>query len=248
MASMPGRIIMALKNAGVNNPVLILDEIDKLGNDYKGDPTSALLEVLDSEQNDKFYDHYIDMPFDLSNVMFITTANDASMIPTPLLDRMDVINIDSYTREEKFHIAKDHLIPKQMKNCKITKRMFKLSDEAIYALIDGYTREAGVRGLERKIVELLRKAAIMLVEGEIKSMTVTPNKLESLLGPVKYKRIRSQNSRNWLGNRTCLDICGRRNAADRSCYYGRNRKIELTGSLGDVMQESAKPQLPVFVQ
>lgn len=241
VASMPGRIIMALKNAGVNNPVLILDEIDKLGNDYKGDPTSALLEVLDSEQNDKFYDHYIDMPFDLSNVMFITTANDASMIPAPLLDRMDVINIDSYTREEKFHIAKDHLIPKQMKNCKITKRMFKLSDEAIYALIDGYTREAGVRGLERKIVELLRKAAIMLVEGEIKSMTVTPNKLESLLGPVKYKKDKvAKTPEIGLVTGLAWTSVGGETLPIEAAIMDGTGKIELTGSLGDVMQESAK--------
>lgn len=241
VASMPGRIISAIKNAGVNNPVLILDEIDKLGNDYKGDPTSALLEVLDSEQNDKFYDHYIDMPFDLSKVMFITTANDLSMIPPPLLDRMDVINIDSYTREEKFHIAKNHLIPKQMKNCRITKRMFKISDEAIYSLIDGYTREAGVRGLERKIVELLRKAAIMFVEGEVKSMTVNPQKLEPLLGPIKYKRDKaSKTPQVGLATGLAWTSVGGEVLPIEAAIMGGSGKIEITGSLGDVMQESAK--------
>lgn len=241
IASMPGRIISAIKTAGTNNPVLILDEIDKLGNDYKGDPTSALLEVLDSEQNNKFHDHYIDMPFDLSKVMFITTANDASMIPSPLLDRMDVITLDSYTREEKFHIAKEHLIPKQMKNCKMTKKMFKISDEAIYALIDGYTREAGVRSLERKIVELLRKAAIMFVEGEAKSLTVSPKKLESLIGPVKFKTEKAQKDSE-IGVVTGLawtSVGGETLPIEVAVMNGTG-KIELTGSLGDVMQESAK--------
>lgn len=241
IASMPGRIISAIKTAGTNNPVLILDEIDKLGNDYKGDPTSALLEVLDSEQNNKFHDHYIDMPFDLSKVMFITTANDASMIPSPLLDRMDVITLNSYTREEKFHIAKEHLIPKQMKNCKMTKKMFKISDEAIYALIDGYTREAGVRSLERKIVELLRKAAIMFVEGEAKSLTVSPKKLESLIGPVKFKTEKAQKDSE-IGVVTGLawtSVGGETLPIEVAVMNGTG-KIELTGSLGDVMQESAK--------
>ncbi|MGN1112918.1 MAG: endopeptidase La, partial [Acutalibacteraceae bacterium] len=241
VASMPGRIINAIKAAGVNNPVLVLDEIDKLGNDYKGDPTSALLEVLDSEQNNKFYDHYIDMPFDLSKVMFITTANDQSMIPAPLLDRMDVITLDSYTREEKFHIAKEHLIPKQMKNCRITKKMFKISDEAIYMLIDGYTREAGVRSLERRIIELLRKAAIMFVEGEAKSLSVTPKKLEKLIGPIKFKTEKAQKNPE-VGIVTGLawtSVGGETLPIEVAVMNGTG-KIELTGSLGDVMQESAK--------
>lgn len=241
IASMPGRIITAIKTAGVNNPVLILDEIDKLGNDYRGDPTSALLEVLDSGQNSKFYDHYIDMPFDLSNVMFITTANDASMIPPPLLDRMDVIQLGSYTREEKFHIAREHLIPKQMKNCKMTKRMFKISDEAIYAVIDGYTREAGVRELERKVVVLLRKAAMMFVEDEAKSLTVTPQKLETLLGPVKYKTDKAQkNSEVGLATGLAWTSVGGETLPIEAAVMNGTGKIELTGSLGDVMQESAR--------
>lgn len=241
IGSMPGRIISAIKTAGVNNPVLILDEIDKLGNDYKGDPTSALLEVLDSEQNNKFFDHYIDMPFDLSNVMFITTANNPSMIPAPLYDRMDVINLDSYTREEKFHIAKEHLIPKQMKNCKMTKKMFKITDEAIYMLIDGYTREAGVRGLERKIVELLRKAAIMFVEGEAKSLTVNPKRIESLIGPIKYKTENAQkNSEIGVATGLAWTSVGGETLPIEVAVMNGSGKIELTGSLGDVMQESAK--------
>lgn len=241
IASMPGRIINAIKTAGVNNPVLILDEIDKLGNDYKGDPTSALLEVLDSEQNNKYYDHYIDMPFDLSKVMFITTANDQSMIPAPLLDRMDVITLDSYTREEKFHIAKEHLIPKQMKNCRITKKMFKITDEAIYMLIDGYTREAGVRSLERRVIELLRKAAIMFVEGEAKSLTVNPKKIEKLIGPVKYKTEKVQkNSEVGVVTGLAWTSVGGETLPIEVAVMNGSGKIELTGSLGDVMQESAK--------
>ncbi len=241
IASMPGRIISAIKTAGVNNPVLILDEIDKLGNDFRGDPTSALLEVLDSEQNDKFYDHYIDIPFDLSNVLFITTANDPSMIPPPLMDRMDVIQLDSYTREEKFHIAKEHLIPKQMKNCKVTKRMFKISDDAIYALIDGYTREAGVRELERKIVHLLRKAAIMIVEGDCKSLSVSPKRLEALIGPVKYKTDKmAKNSEVGVATGLAWTSVGGETLPIEVAVMDGTGKIELTGSLGDVMQESAK--------
>ena len=166
IGSMPGRIINALQHAGTNNPVLILDEIDKLAADYKGDPTSALLEVLDIEQNNKFVDHYIELPFDLSNVMFITTANDISAIPAPLRDRMEIIEISSYTREEKFHIAKKHLIPKQLDECGFTSKELKFTQKAIYALIDFYTREAGVRTLKRLIASVMRKCAVeKLTEG-----------------------------------------------------------------------------------
>ncbi len=144
---MPGRIISAINQAGTRNPLILLDEIDKLGADYKGDPTSALLEVLDAEQNNTFQDHYIDLPFDLSDVLFITTANDASMIPGPLLDRMDIIELPSYTHEEKFQIAKRHLVPKQMKKHGLTSKTVKITDDALHELISGYTREAGVRNL-----------------------------------------------------------------------------------------------------
>ena len=187
VGSMPGRVMNAIKLAGTNNPVLVLDEVDKLGNDYKGDPTSALLEVLDSEQNSTFHDHYIDLPFDLSNVMFITTANDMGAIPAPLLDRMDVMELASYTREEKFQIAKKHLLPKQMKNCGLNGRTFRLSDDAIYDLIDSYTREAGVRSLERRMTDLLRKAAVKIVNGEAKRVNIGKDDLENLLGPRKFK-------------------------------------------------------------
>lgn len=240
VAAMPGGIIGAIKNAEVNNPVMILDEIDKLGNDYRGDPTSALLEVLDSEQNSRFYDHYIDLPFDLSKVMFITTANDATKIPAPLLDRMDVIHLGSYTREEKFHIAKEHLIPKQMKNCRITKRMFKINDEAIYEIIDGYTREAGVRELERKIITLLRKAAILFVENRAKSVTINKKRLEEFIGPAKYKNRSNGSSEIGVATGLAWTSVGGETLPIEVAVVNGTGKIELTGSLGDVMKESAK--------
>ena len=164
IGAMMGRIMNAIKLSGSANPLILLDEIDKLGSDFRGDPTSALLEVLDGEQNSTFYDHYIDMPFDLSKVMFITTANDYTAIPAPLLDRMDIIHIDSYTREEKFNIAKKHLISKQLKRHGFSTRNFKISDEAIYDIIDSYTRESGVRSLERDISKLMNKAAQLVVK------------------------------------------------------------------------------------
>ena len=169
------------------NPLILLDEVDKLGNDFHGDPTSALLEVLDGEQNATFYDHYIDLPFDLSKVMFITTANDHTAIPAPLLDRMDVIHLDSYTREEKFRIAKLHLLVKQLKRHGLTGRQFKISDEAIYDIIDSYTRESGVRSLERTLSKVMNKAAVRIVAGDTKSIKVDKEHLEQYLGSRKYK-------------------------------------------------------------
>ena len=159
IGAMPGRMINAVKSAGSANPVILLDEIDKLGSSFKGDPASAMLEILDSEQNSTFYDHYIDMPFDLSRVLFITTANDAGAIPGPLLDRMELIELGSYTREEKFHIAKEHLIKKQLAACGLKAKQVRFTDEVIYKLIDSYTREAGVRRLDRTIASVCRKSA-----------------------------------------------------------------------------------------
>ena len=182
IGAMPGRIVNAIKQAGTQNPIILLDEIDKLGSDYKGDPSSALLEVLDGEQNSTFVDRYIEIEFDLSKVMFITTANDVSTIPAPLLDRMEVIELPGYTNEEKFNIAKKHLIPKQAKLHGLNGRTFKINDKALYALIDGYTREAGVRKLEQKIAALCRKAAAEIVGGEAKSLTVKESNLEKLHG------------------------------------------------------------------
>ena len=170
VGSMPGRIITAMKQAGTMNPLILLDEIDKMSNDFKGDPSSAMLEVLDSEQNKEFRDHFIEVPFDLSEVLFITTANNLDSIAPPLLDRMDVIELSSYTREEKFNIAKRHLIPKQLKANGLKSSNMKITDEAVYALIDGYTKEAGVRNLERLIASLCRKACKEIIEEDTKKV------------------------------------------------------------------------------
>ena len=189
VGSMPGRIINAVKQAGVNNPLILLDEIDKLGQNFKGDPSSALLEVLDPEQNTEFTDHYVDMPFDLSNVLFITTANDAGRIPGPLYDRMDIIELGSYTLEEKLNIATRHLIKKQLKKHGIQASQLKFTKAAVKDLIESYTREAGVRTLERSIASICRKVAKMIVsDEEFTSYTVKPENLEELLGPRKYTR------------------------------------------------------------
>lgn len=246
VGSMPGRVMNAIKLAGTNNPVLVLDEVDKLGNDYKGDPTSALLEVLDSEQNSTFHDHYIDLPFDLSNVMFITTANDMGAIPAPLLDRMDVMELASYTREEKFQIAKKHLLPKQMKNCGLNGRTFRLSDDAIYDLIDSYTREAGVRSLERRMTDLLRKAAVKIVNGEAKRVNIGKDDLENLLGPRKFKTdVLSKIDEVGVANGLAWTSVGGETLPIEVAVVNGSGKIELTGSLGDVMKESAKTPSPV---
>ena len=241
IGSMPGRIISAIKKCKVNNPLLILDEVDKLSNDYKGDPTSALLEVLDAEQNHSFHDHYIDMPFDLSDVMFITTANDYDAIPAPLRDRMDVIELDSYTRQEKFFIAKKHLIPKQLEKNGLDKKSFKVTDKAIYMLIDSYTREAGVRALERTIASVMRKSAVKIVDGVADVVKVTDKDVEAILGPVKYiDDSKSRKDEIGLVNGLAWTQVGGTLLPVECVVLPGTGKIELTGSLGDVMQESAK--------
>ncbi|MGN0518629.1 MAG: endopeptidase La [Acutalibacteraceae bacterium] len=240
IGAMPGRIMAAVKKAKSMNPLIILDEVDKLGNDIKGDPTSALLEVLDSEQNNSFHDHYIDLPFDLSNVMFITTANDASAIPAPLLDRMELISLASYTREEKFHIAKKHLIPKQLKNAGLTASICKLKDDAIYALIDGYVREAGVRNLERTIQVLFAKVALKLLSDNTSKFTINAADVQSYLGARKYKD-ESVSENDEIGVVTGLawtSVGGEVLPVEVAVMDGTG-KIELTGNLGDVMKESA---------
>lgn len=242
IGAMTGRIISAVKSAGTNNPVLILDEIDKLASDYKGDPTSALLEVLDPEQNSTFRDHYIDLPFDLSKVMFITTANDASMIPSPLKDRMEVIEIGSYTREEKYNIAKKHLISKQLKNNGLTASNCKFSNSAIYALIDGYTREAGVRSLERKIAAVMRKVAKKVASGEDSEVfKIDAKNIEDYLGPRKFKddRLSAKNEVGLVNGLAWTSVGGETLPIEVAVVPGTG-KIELTGNLGDVMKESAK--------
>ena len=240
LGAMCGRIMDAVKKAGTSNPLIILDEIDKMASDYKGDPASAMLEVLDSEQNGAFYDHYFDMPFDLSKVMFITTANDMSDIPRPLLDRMDVIEIDSYTREEKYQIAKKHLIPKQLKNCGIKSAQVKFADKTIYKMIDCYTHEAGVRNLERTIEKVLSKLAVSIVSNSEEKVTVDLAKLKDLLGVEKFKPD-NMNKTDETGVATGLawTSAGGEVLPIEVAIMSGTGKTELTGSLGDVMQESA---------
>ncbi|MBQ8410513.1 MAG: endopeptidase La [Ruminiclostridium sp.] len=240
VGSMPGRIINALKQAKCMNPVILFDEIDKMGNDYKGDPASAMLEVLDPEQNISFTDHYFEIPVDLSDVLFITTANTTDTIPSPLLDRMDVIELGSYTREEKFHIAKNHLIPKTLKKHGENKRSVKISDKAIYEIIDGYTREAGVRKLEKQIASICRKSAKKLVSGS-KSVSITPSNLKDYLGTKKYlpDSIPSKNEIGIVTGLAWTSVGGVTMPLEVIVLEGTG-KVEVTGSLGDVMKESSK--------
>lgn len=241
IGSMPGSIITAVTRTGVRNPLILLDEIDKLASDYKGDPSSALLEALDPEQNNTFRDHYIELPFDLSKVLFVTTANDVSQIPAPLLDRMEVIELYSYTAEEKFQIAKKHLIKKQMQAHGIKSAQLHITDGAVRAMIDGYTREAGVRKLERTVAKVLRKAAVRIANGETEKITVRPADLETLLGPRKYKSA-SLSKTNEIGvvNGLAWTSVGGELLKVEVAVMDGTGKLELTGSLGDVMKESAK--------
>lgn len=241
VGAMEGRIISAIKHAGVKNPVILLDEIDKMSNDFRGDPSSAMLEVLDSEQNSSFRDHYIELPFDLSDVLFVTTANSLDTIQPPLLDRMEVIELSSYTREEKFNIAKLHLIPKQLKKNGLKASQMKITNDGIYALIDGYTREAGVRKLERFIGSLCRKAAKEIVENQAVKVIFKESNIEKYLGHKKYlpdlaskeDQVGAVNGMAWTS------VGGVLMPLEVLVLDGKG-KIELTGSLGDVMKESAK--------
>lgn len=241
VGSMPGRIINAIKQAGTNNPLVLLDEIDKLGQNFKGDPASALLEVLDPEQNGEFTDHYMDMPYSLKDVLFITTANDASRIPGPLYDRMEVIELGSYTLDEKANIAMKHLVKKQLKKHGIKAAQMKISKAAIISLIEGYTREAGVRNLERRISALCRKVAKKIVsEPEFKTISIKPGDLETLLGPRKYSKDEQVN-KNTVGlvNGLAWTSVGGEMLPIEVAVMPGTGKIQLTGSLGDVMKESA---------
>ncbi len=240
IGSMPGRIIDAVIKSGVMNPIILLDEIDKVGNDYKGDPSSALLEALDPEQNSTFNDHYIDFPVDLSKVLFITTANDTSAIAAPLYDRMEVIDLNSYTALEKFHIAKEHLVKKEMKKHNLSGRELKITDSAINAIIEGYTREAGVRNLEKTIASVCRKAAVALESGA-KSFKVTDENIEDILGKRKYtpEKVSDVNLVGTVNGLAWTSVGGTILPIEVSALDGTG-KIELTGNLGDVMKESAK--------
>lgn len=241
IGSMPGRIVEAIIKSKSMNPIILLDEIDKLGNDYKGDPSSALLEALDPEQNSTFNDHYIDFPIDLSKVLFITTANDTSTISAPLYDRMEVIELNSYTAQEKFNIAKKHLVRKEMEKHNLSGREFKISDDGIYAIIDSYTREAGVRNLEKTIASLCRKAIVELDSENTKVFKVTADNIEKILGPKKYKQetISSVNLVGTVNGLAWTSVGGTLLPIEISALDGTG-KLELTGNLGDVMKESAK--------
>lgn len=241
IGAMPGKIISAIKQAGSSNPLILLDEIDKLASDYKGDPSAALLEVLDKEQNSTFTDHFIDMPYDLGKVVFITTANDTSTIPAPLLDRMEVIELTSYTREEKFNIAKKHLVKKEIKNHGLDGKKVKITDAAVYDLIDFYTREAGVRKLERTIATLCRKTAKAIASGETANKTITSATVSEMLGKRKYRpeEILSCDEVGIINGLAWTSVGGELMQLEVSVMEGTG-KIELTGSLGDVMKESAR--------
>ena len=241
IGSMPGRIISAVKTAGSRNCLVLLDEIDKMSNDFRGDPSSAMLEVLDSEQNVAFRDHYIEVPFDLSDVLFITTANDLGSIAAPLLDRMEVIELTSYTREEKFHIAREHLVAKQLKKNGLKASMCRFADDALYLLIDSYTKEAGVRSLERSIASLCRKAAKDIVENGKKKVTFTAENLSEYLGAKKNldDDISKSDEIGVVNGLAWTSVGGVIMPLEVIVLEGKG-SIETTGSLGDVMKESAK--------
>ena len=241
VGAMPGRIAVGLKNAGVKNPLMLLDEIDKMSNDYKGDPSAALLEVLDSEQNSRFSDHYIELPIDLSDVLFIATANSAADIPRPLLDRMEVIEVSSYTENEKIHIAKEHLLPKQIKNHGLRKNSLVIADTVWPDIVSGYTKEAGVRSLERKISAICRKAARQIYQEGKKSIRVNRGNLADYLGVRKYEQDR-KNETDEVGivrGLAWTSVGGDTLSIEVNVMPGKG-EIMLTGQLGDVMKESAQ--------
>lgn len=241
VGAMPGRIITAISQAESSNPLILFDEIDKLCSDIKGDPSSAMLEVLDSEQNNAFRDHYIEVPFDLSKAVFLTTANDVSRIPAPLLDRMEVIELPSYTAEEKYHITKEHLIPKQLKEHGLKASQLKITDEAINDIIQFYTKEAGVRNLERKIASICRKSAKKIASGEVKRISVKSKDLKDMLGIRRYTEDLSlkENKTGIVNGLAWTSVGGVIMPLEVLVLKGTG-KIEVTGSLGDVMKESAK--------
>ena len=241
VGAMPGRITAALSQAGVNNPLMLLDEIDKTSSDYKGDTSAALLEVLDPEQNNHFNDHYVEVPQDLSEVLFIATANDMDGIPRPLLDRMEVIEISGYTENEKEHIAKDHLIPKQLEVNGIPEGKLKIQTPALRKIITLYTREAGVRGLERKIGQICRKAAREIMENDQKKVTVNSKNLENYLGKARYSYLMA-NKKDEVGIARGLawtQVGGDTLQIEVNVMPGKGELV-LTGQLGDVMKESAQ--------
>ena len=241
VGAMPGRIATGLRTAGVKNPLMLLDEIDKVSSDYKGDTSSALLEVLDAEQNSRFRDHYVEIPIDLSEVLFIATANSAQDIPRPLLDRMELIEVSSYTENEKMHIAKEHLVRKQIKKNGLKKDQLSISEEALSMVIRGYTREAGVRSLERKLGEICRKAAREIYEGNKKKVTVTKKNLEQFLGKEKYTfdMAGKTDEIGIVRGLAWTSVGGDTLEIEVNVMPGKG-EFKLTGQLGDVMKESAQ--------
>ncbi len=245
IGAMPGRILTGLTQAGSSNPVLLLDEVDKMGTDYRGDPSAALLEVLDSEQNRTYRDHYVEIPFDLSDVMFITTANTLDTVPRPLLDRMEIIELGSYTDEEKVMISKEHLIPKQLAKHGLKKSQLRISEDTIRSIIRGYTRESGVRNLERCFAEICRKADIQLLsQEEHKRITVTTSNLETFLGVRKYipEHLSKVDQIGLVTGLAWTSVGGETLEVEVNVMEGSG-KLELTGNLGDVMKESAHAAL-----
>ena len=245
VGAMPGRILSALIQAGSKNPIILLEEIDKMGSDHRGDPSAALLEVLDSEQNKTYRDHYLELPFDLSDVMFITTANTIDTIPRPLLDRMEIIELGSYTDEEKVMIAKNHLIPKQIKNHGLKRAQLRISDDAIREIIQCYTRESGVRNLERSIAEICRKADLRFIHDEsIKRINITGNNIADFLGVRKFlpDRLAENNQIGIVTGLAWTAVGGETLEVEVNTMPGTG-KLELTGNLGDVMKESAHAAL-----
>ena len=241
IGAIPGRIIAGIKQAGTTNPVFLFDEIDKMSHDMRGDPASALLEVLDAEQNDSFRDHYMELPFDLSKVMFITTANSVDTIPGPLLDRMEIIEVPSYTEEEKLQIAKRHLLPKQIEAHGLQPRTVKISDKVMRQLIEGYTREAGVRTLERTVAKVVRKAAVTMLDTDVAEVTVTPTRLKEYLGAVRFIReMPDKEPRIGVVNGLAYTTVGGEMLEVECAIMSGKGGLRLTGQLGDVMKESAE--------
>ena len=246
VGAMPGRLVEGLRQAGVSNPLMLLDEIDKVSSDYKGDTASALLEVLDGEQNVKFRDHYVETPIDLSNVLFIATANTTQTIAGPLLDRMEVIEVNSYTENEKFHIAKDYLVDKQLERNGLTEKQLSISDKALQKIIHNYTREAGVRSLERRIGDICRKAAKEFLENGSKksSVKVTESNLEKYLGKEKisYEDANDENEIGIVRGLAWTSVGGDTLQIEVNVMPGKG-ELKLTGQMGDVMKESAQTAL-----